>query len=206
MSAMKAKMFLLIAGLSVAVLLGSAPAIAQLDCEVVSSSPATILTDANGSDRVGCPTDRILTGGGELCLETRTTNVKDIDSTAYPANGTVTTPAQMNCSWDNHSGVTVDCECRALCCKLAQPPQPNFCSHSLCSEPDVKLTAGCLPRAAEAPHAPVTGGADICACDPFCCNNKWDAICVREAIEICGSPCTSDRQCDPGCSGVGNCP
>lgn len=34
----------------------------------------------------------------------------------------------------------------------------------------------------------------VCAQDPFCCQNSWDNICVSEAEQICGAQC---NQCTP---------
>jgi len=31
--------------------------------------------------------------------------------------------------------------------------------------------------------------AQICAVDPYCCNNSWDAICVGEVASVCGGTC-----------------
>ncbi len=47
---------------------------------------------------------------------------------------------------------------------------------------------------------------DICAADPFCCNNGWDSICVAEVATVCGLSCMmppppppcAHALCDPG--------
>jgi len=36
--------------------------------------------------------------------------------------------------------------------------------------------------------------ADVCAIDPFCCDNSWDGICAQEAI------ITPSCNCSPGCT------
>ena len=31
--------------------------------------------------------------------------------------------------------------------------------------------------------------SNICAVDPWCCNNSWDAVCVGEVLTVCGISC-----------------
>lgn len=60
----------------------------------------------------------------------------------------------------------------------APPPEPaSTCAHALCST-GAKLTPDCDPCAKQ-----------ICEKDPFCCNNTWDGICVKEVSSICGNTC-----------------
>jgi hypothetical protein len=51
------------------------------------------------------------------------------------------------------------------------------CAHSPCAQ-GAALTASC--------DACV---ADVCAADPFCCNNSWDNLCVSGAVSICSLTC-----------------
>jgi hypothetical protein len=51
------------------------------------------------------------------------------------------------------------------------------CAHSLCSTGS-SLSASCDPCV-----------ADICAVDPFCCNNSWDSLCVSQVSSVCGRSC-----------------
>lgn len=60
-----------------------------------------------------------------------------------------------------------------------------------CPEPDV-----CGPGAGDccAPHG--TPGCEdvaccqqVCAADPFCCENQWDGICASEAMQLCPGVC-----------------
>jgi hypothetical protein len=51
------------------------------------------------------------------------------------------------------------------------------CSHPICSQ-GAKLKTSCDPCAKE-----------ICAQDDYCCNNKWDKVCVSEVGSICGETC-----------------
>ncbi|MGZ3407065.1 MAG: hypothetical protein ACXVAN_11520, partial [Polyangia bacterium] len=51
------------------------------------------------------------------------------------------------------------------------------CSHSICKT-GVKLKKSC--------DACV---GSICTSDSYCCNNKWDSLCVAEVGSICGETC-----------------
>jgi hypothetical protein len=35
----------------------------------------------------------------------------------------------------------------------------------------------------------------ICALDPYCCNNSWDEICQGEVASVCGQSCTNANAC-----------
>ena len=65
MCAEKTKSFLLVAGLSVAVLLGSAPAMGDgVTCRVEKSIAEVIPVDGKDRHTVPCPSGTVLTGGG----------------------------------------------------------------------------------------------------------------------------------------------
>lgn len=54
------------------------------------------------------------------------------------------------------------------------------------------VTVTSLPQVCEVSSTPLSAGssactAQICATDPFCCANQWDAICVSEARSKCNS-------------------
>ena len=51
------------------------------------------------------------------------------------------------------------------------------CSHAICST-GTKLVTGCDPCATK-----------VCAADSYCCNNKWDSVCVSEVGSVCGQTC-----------------
>lgn len=53
----------------------------------------------------------------------------------------------------------------------------SSCSHATCST-GVKLVASCDPCV-----------KTICAADAYCCNTKWDGICVQEVASLCGKTC-----------------
>jgi hypothetical protein len=52
------------------------------------------------------------------------------------------------------------------------------CAHSECAM-GTKLVSSCDPCV-----------ATICAQDAFCCNTKWDSICVGESASVCGESCS----------------
>jgi len=58
-------------------------------------------------------------------------------------------------------------------CDVCAPP----CAHSPCVTGDA-LDPACDPCVAE-----------ICAVDPFCCQNSWDSVCVKQVGTICGLTC-----------------
>jgi hypothetical protein len=51
------------------------------------------------------------------------------------------------------------------------------CSHSVCADGQA-LVVGCNPCVDQ-----------VCAMDPYCCNNGWDGICVGWASQVCGIAC-----------------
>jgi hypothetical protein len=51
------------------------------------------------------------------------------------------------------------------------------CAHPLCS-PGERLVPSCDPCVAE-----------VCAADPFCCNQQWDQACMKQLGPTCGITC-----------------
>lgn len=69
----------------------------------------------------------------------------------------------------------------------------NACAHPLCNT-GAALGSGCdmplnMPPAIAVPTGAVSCVQHICAVDPFCCNNSWDAICKGEVSTVCGVSC-----------------
>lgn len=116
-------------------------------------------------------------------------------------------------NWSQTCVNAVQTVCDAKCGTPPPPPPPPApCSHSACSTGQA-LTFGCHPCV-----------DDICAADPYCCNNWWDSICVGEVNSVCGLSCpinmtpppppnpppNESGQCvpwlpgqkDPACSGI----
>jgi hypothetical protein len=63
----------------------------------------------------------------------------------------------------------------------------SSCKHAICATGS-KLTSTCDPCASQ-----------ICAQDPYCCNNRWDNVCVSEVGSICGQSC-GGTGCHPICN------
>ncbi len=59
-----------------------------------------------------------------------------------------------------------------------EPEPSNDCAHDICENGD-KLNPSCND----------TCVAQICAEDPFCCNDSWDRTCVGEVESICSNTC-----------------
>jgi hypothetical protein len=55
---------------------------------------------------------------------------------------------------------------------------PCTCAHSLCTDNQGPLDAGCSPCAAA-----------LCQADPYCCGSNWDGVCVQEVGTICEIDC-----------------
>ena len=60
---------------------------------------------------------------------------------------------------------------------VEQPLDTLTCEHALCATGE-KLSAACDPCAEL-----------LCASDPYCCAETWDATCVGEVASICGKSC-----------------
>ncbi len=80
-------------------------------------------------------------------------------------------------------------EAQALCGDRATCPGAGSCF-------DVHPTPGCEDE---------TCCTSVCGFDPFCCETAWDAVCVAEAIVLCGgcgapdAGCCFDAHGTPGC-------
>lgn len=90
-----------------------------------------------------------------------------------------TDPFCCNNSWDS---VCVN-EVQSVANSLTCPASQGTCGHPLCTA-GLKLTSGC-----DTPPASSSCVASICAVDPYCCSNSWDAICVGRVASTCGKNC-----------------
>lgn len=86
------------------------------------------------------------------------------------------------------------------------------CGDSTCSPGECATCATDCPGGCVCPHQTCTVGelldpgcdpcvGQVCAVDPFCCENSWDVTCVGEAESICGKDCPDvcgDGLCSPG--------
>ncbi|UQA62512.1 hypothetical protein [Polyangium aurulentum] len=69
----------------------------------------------------------------------------------------------------------------------------STCAHEVCSQGD-KLDLGCESCVDQ-----------VCAQDPFCCEQQWDGQCVGEAQQMCNVVCCGNGACNNGESCMG-CP
>ncbi len=73
------------------------------------------------------------------------------------------------------------------------------CPFGLCTSPGMPQVNGCNPCVSQ-----------VCAVDPFCCNNSWDGICVGEVETVCGqadcvSPSCAHLVCTTGVALAAGC-
>jgi hypothetical protein len=88
-------------------------------------------------------------------------------------------PYCCDTAWDNFCVQ----ETRTVCNSLTCLESSGQCNHTLCSF-GPSLTPGC-----DIPPSPKGCVAEICAADPFCCEDHWDDVCIQEVATICGSSC-----------------
>ncbi len=74
-------------------------------------------------------------------------------------------------------------EVRSVCQSARCDESRGACGHTLCSA-GAPLAAGC-----DAPSWGTSCVSTVCAADPFCCNQSWDADCAQEVETVCGRSC-----------------
>lgn len=93
------------------------------------------------------------------------------------------------CGWNNDAGFY---DCANL------PGQDPTCNN-----PYSCIKGGCLPTTTKGCcNCPCQ--ECVCALDPFCCNNQWDASCAltcKEECDGCGSITGCGKSATPGCGG-----
>jgi hypothetical protein len=102
-----------------------------------------------------------------------------------PAEGVCNGEVATRCSTPDEGQrrvITTDCAAQGQECTVdggtaaCVTPEP-VCAHDRCVVGGA-LEATCDPCVAQ-----------ICAADPFCCNNSWDGLCVNEVATVCGLSC-----------------
>lgn len=88
-------------------------------------------------------------------------------------------PFCCNSNWDSICVSEVRTVCQSARCGESQAA----CSHTLCS------TGAPLAGECDAPVWGVSCTSAICAGDPFCCSQSWDASCVAKVETVCGRHC-----------------
>ncbi len=97
-----------------------------------------------------------------------------------------TDPYCCNTSWDQLC-VTEAAELCPKCGAEPEPePEPEQCAHSECETGD-KLDGGCSECATK-----------VCTADSYCCDTVWDALCVKEAGQLCDDLCAEPEACVHG--------
>ncbi len=83
-----------------------------------------------------------------------------------------------SCGGDGCGGSCGTCPSGDTCNGSGQCAASDSCAHSDCTS-GAKLKSGC--------NSCVT---KVCNEDSYCCNTKWDSICVSEVGSICGDSCS----------------
>jgi hypothetical protein len=122
-----------------------------------------------------CSTAGQCTGGGGSCSH-------PICSTGGALTGGCDSCAGSICSVDSYCCTTAwDSICvgevSSVCGQSCTGGGGGSCTHPECNT-GTKLKSGC--------DACVT---KVCGQDSYCCNNRWDSICVGEVGSICGEAC-----------------
>ena len=105
--------------------------------------------------------------------------VKIDDSSACEARICDVDPYCCTTAWDDPCVEEVRTVCGSLTCDESQ----GQCAHSLC-DVGVFLASQC-----DDPPISPSCVAQICAADPFCCQQSWDSICVGQVASVCGHNC-----------------
>ncbi len=179
----------IVATLLTSMLLAAAPAMAEqnegINCRVISRA-GVVARGGTYIQQVGCAAGLVLTGGGQSCVDPNQASVNLLSST-FPDGD----PANWICTWENQTLAAANCQCDAICCSMTPAAaDPLVCEHDECLI-GFALDAG--------PPACSSCVATVCACDSYCCDTSWDAICIHEAQELCGLSCGSVASCVAGC-------
>jgi hypothetical protein len=119
-----------------------------------------------------CSSGGTCTGGGGSCAHPICSTGVDLQSGCDPCATQICAVDSYCChtAWDSICVGEVSSVCHQSC-------GGGTCAHPECST-GVKLTKGCD-----------TCVGEICAQDSYCCNTKWDSLCVSEVSSICGESC-----------------
>jgi hypothetical protein len=135
------------------------------------SMNGTPIGSLNLNDQCTCAPTPVLTSLGSVSTSSVVTgHANNILITPISCEG-LSTSSALNGAYGR---VTVN---YALPSSCTNPPTTT-CSHDICTIGG-PLTSTCD-----------TCVAQICAVDPFCCNNGWDSLCRNEVGSVCGQTCS----------------
>jgi len=140
----------------------------------------------------GTPNGAALAGGTTTPVTTDagTTTTKDAattkDAGAVTTEAGTTKDAGADAAKDaakdtgtigSDSGTTAPKDSGTVAPKDSGTGTASTCKHALCST-GTKLQTACDPCVTE-----------LCAKDPYCCQSRWDSVCVGEVASVCGETC-----------------
>ena len=141
-------------------------------------------TAGTGSWTSGCSAG----SSGSTCCESQAYPSPGCSDTGVEACVCNADPYCCSTSWDSICANEVE----SLGCGSCPQTRPNACCETSsgpgCSNPDLQ--------------------AQVCAADPYCCNVRWDSICVSEVeslgLGLCDSTCCEPQPfASPGCDDAG---
>ncbi len=150
-----------------------------------SSSSGTSTSSSSSSSSTSTSTS----SGGGACSHAICSTGSDLVSGCDPCVTKIcaSDPYCCNTLWDNVCTGEVGTICGETCgggsssssssSSSSTSSGGGTCTHSICST-GVKLKPTCNSCAEE-----------ICAKDSYCCNTKWDNVCVSEVGSVCGETC-----------------
>jgi hypothetical protein len=156
-----------------------------------SSSSSTSTSSSSSSTSSGTSSTSSSSGGGGTCSHTECTTGAKLVSGCDPCVTKICAADSYCCNtlWDSVCEGEAGSICGETCgggsssssssssSTSTSSSGGDTCSHNVCTA-GVKLVKTCDACATE-----------ICTKDSYCCNTKWDSVCVGEATSVCGETC-----------------
>ncbi len=161
------------------------------------------VTCATCTGATACDSQGVCSACGDVCAGQNFPLRADCDS----CTATVCADDPFCCSaiWDQSCAARARASCAGRC---AIPDAGTIDAGALdAGPPDAGVDAGvadagcgdvCAAQAFPMLDSCEPCAMTVCARDPFCCSQKWDSTCAREAAADCAGRCASDAGTDAG--------